>query len=51
MAPSEIFFALCLPPPVFSKVFIKNSRISSKAVQSFFDFARVALFILLNFGL
>ena len=34
--------------PFFSKVSIKNSMFSSKAVQSFFDFGRVALFILLN---
>ena len=42
------FFALCLASPVFSKVFIKNSMFSLKAVHLFIVFVRVALFILLN---
>ena len=46
MIPPEILSAHCLPPhlPVFTKVTVENLIFSSKAVQSFFYFVRVALF-------
>ena len=48
--PPEMLFASCLPPPpkFFQKFLLKIQCFLSKLFDSFFDFVRVAFFILLN---
>ena len=48
MAPQKFSLLLVWPPPVFSKKSIKIQCFFTKVAQSFFDFVRVALFVLLN---